>query len=66
MKYYIALQNKFTFREFPKPFSKSFLAFGIILLAFVWMTSPYTKMCQLYAISSSEYFYKFDIKVSNS
>lgn len=66
MKYYIALQDKFTFREFPKPFSKSFLAFGIILLAFVWMTSPYTKMCQLYAISSSQYCYKFDIKVSNS
>jgi len=66
MKYYFALQNKFKFREHPKKFSTGLVSLGIILLAFVWMTSPYTKICSIHAISSSEYCYKYDLQVSNS
>ena len=68
MKYYMGLKKQFSFRfrENPKKYNTGILAFGIIFLAFVWMTSPYVKLCSIHAISSSEYCYKFDVKVTNS
>lgn len=60
----LRLNNFFKFRQLPKKYSLGFVALFIFLFALSF--SFYNKPCSIYAVSPSDYCYKFDINVTNS
>ena len=56
--------KNFKLKDTPKKYSLGFLALFIFLFALSF--SFYNKPCSIYAVSPSDYCYKFDINITNT